>query len=68
MEFPKKCPYCGKDIVENVVRETHDGANKIEMHQCVHCGEHIITVAQQKIEGDVCNLGTNSLLPNCHYR
>ena len=45
MEFPKKCPYCGKDITKNCVTDIKHPAIgcyvTIELHICRHCNKPI---------------------------
>lgn len=47
MQFPTKCPHCGKDVAENLI-DAHYGPiynefNGIAMqiHECIHCKAHI---------------------------
>ncbi len=49
MEFPKKCPYCGKDIVKNCIKQIkHPYPHcyiTIELHTCIHCEKPITCIS-----------------------
>lgn len=62
MNFPSKCPYCGKDNVpnkRNSVTQNIGLTNKgylqfnLEIHQCVHCKECIFLVKEVFKIGEV---------------
>lgn len=56
MQFPSKCPYCGKDIVPNCTSSVNDLdfvlslnnndqlRNTLELHRCIHCKKPIFVV------------------------
>ncbi len=48
MKFPSKCPYCAKDIAENICEnhlfppaDNKDLGLQMERHKCIHCGKYI---------------------------
>ena len=72
MEFPKKCPYCGKDIVENrkdyASQETTHFTSKVgqkrqvcEIHQCIHCKEYFFVIKDVFHNGEIIE-ATNVIL------
>lgn len=47
MQFPKKCPYCGKDIVANVIDTATDKEEHlVEIHKCIHCSNSIFVIKE----------------------
>ena len=62
MEFPSKCPYCGKDIIRNCKYMTGDHENSIGIHKCIHCSKPIFIIEQS-----VMNNGTKSWQTTHHY-
>lgn len=45
MEFPTKCPYCGKDIIPNeIVCATDHKKSSIAIHNCIHCNKPIFLI------------------------
>lgn len=63
MEFPKKCPYCGKDIVENCVASTskedsyftEEGQCRhvCEIHKCIHCNDYFYVIKEVRHNGEI---------------
>lgn len=51
MDFPSKCPYCGKDIVENCEKQIFDTYNSIGIHKCIHCAKPIFIIERKDSEG-----------------
>ncbi|MCH5316299.1 MAG: hypothetical protein J1E81_10320 [Eubacterium sp.] len=57
MEFPKKCPYCGKDIVPNEKTSLGELDGKspsqpmfglsVEIHRCIHCHRAIFVIKEE---------------------
>lgn len=47
LTFPRKCPYCGKDITENRSKAIREDGYLIEIHRCFHCYELIIIIKQE---------------------
>jgi len=62
MNFPEKCPYCGKDNIEHKICHQTENTNDfkkhgVELHTCVHCGKPIF-VFQEELwhnDGMVCS-------------
>ena len=46
MEFPKKCPYCGKDNVECCINSATTNSGIVEIHRCMHCNSSIFVIKQ----------------------
>lgn len=50
MNFPAKCPYCGKDNVPKVTQQEYELGTicplKIEIHHCIHCKKTIFAIRQ----------------------
>lgn len=46
MEFPKKCPYCGKDNIEHCVTNATANGCIVEIHRCIHCDRFIFVIKQ----------------------
>lgn len=44
MNFPTKCPYCGKDIVQDRVAKTSYGKCQVEIHRCIHCYNLLVAI------------------------
>lgn len=44
MDFPTKCPYCGKDITQNRKSTIGEHNYVVEIHDCVHCREPIFLI------------------------
>lgn len=44
LTFPKKCPYCGKDIAHNFKGSIGEDSYIIEIHACVHCEKPIFLI------------------------
>ena len=45
MEFPSKCPYCGKDNVNNLSTSARDQFGYlVEIHTCIHCSNPIFVI------------------------
>ncbi len=49
MNFPTKCPHCGKDIVENEIGRIPQDINiysdiQIVWHRCIHCKESFFVI------------------------
>ncbi len=63
MEFPSKCPYCGKDTVQNYIGSLPDkyGNPKIgtlpdiwvEAHDCVHCHRPIFLFMEKDTQSEI---------------
>lgn len=55
MDFPSKCPYCGKDNVPNSSGSLRENLRnlgyRIELHKCIHCNKPIIVVYDE-LEND----------------
>lgn len=52
MNFPEKCPYCGKDTRENVKIHQYDPVNQIikygvELHTCLFCNNPIFVLKEE---------------------
>lgn len=51
MNFPTKCPYCNKDIVENRTQLLFEQPNGkgllLESHRCIHCKQYFFIVKDQ---------------------
>jgi len=61
MKFPTKCPYCGKDNVQNLKNSViqNDGyvelglkGYTLEIHKCVHCKGNIFIIKEVIRNGD----------------
>lgn len=62
MDFPSKCPYCGKDIQPNLIVHIWEHGDfyntacnnglKIELHRCIHCKKPICVVKKESVVGD----------------
>ncbi len=67
MEFPSKCPYCGKDITKNIYFSTERHVNRntvVNLCKCEHCEKIIVETI---IEGELVNVYPNKVfaqLPN----
>ena len=49
MNFPNKCPYCGKDIKRNVIDSKDFYKNRLlELHKCFHCAQTILIVKNKQ--------------------
>lgn len=44
MDFPTKCPYCGKDITRNKQYAQAENHYVVEIHTCVHCKKPIFLI------------------------
>lgn len=52
MNFPSKCPYCGKDTVQDCVSRANDlRGNIVEIHKCIHCSKPIFAIKKIKSNG-----------------
>ncbi len=58
MNFPTKCPYCEKDIIQNRTTRTNDASTKggrfvVEVHRCIHCSRPIFILIEQVLDGQI---------------
>lgn len=45
MDFPSKCPYCGKDNIPNQISSATDNKkSSVAIHNCIHCNEPIFLI------------------------
>lgn len=52
MQFPSKCPYCGKDNIQDCASRANDQhGNIVEIHRCIHCSHPIFAVKKLKSNG-----------------
>lgn len=73
MNFPSKCPYCGKDNVENKKNSVTQNIGMVigrgyksyslESHQCVHCKSYIFLIKEVFGSGDTIK---ESKIINCY--
>lgn len=65
MEFPSKCPYCGKDNVSNCITSAGDHhGNLIEIHKCIHCANPIFLNKSLVFQGSVATQKIIHYYPN----